>query len=157
MYPDGIVIYTKDPGQTHVEVVRRILDQLRKHGLFTNMKKCWFHQDEVQFLGLVVSVQRIRIEEKKIEAVKTWPEPQSIRNIQIFISFVNFYYHFIKSFRKIAASLTSMLKTITPATSKTHRIDNKDDDDEQSDGGVDRADGVGVSGNIKNLSKTKII
>ena len=48
---------------------------------------------------------------KRIEVVKNWPEPKSVRNIQIFFDFANFYWQFIQGFSKIAAPLTSMLKT----------------------------------------------
>ncbi len=40
LYLDNILIYTKDPGQPHVDIVRWILKQLRKHGLYANLKKC---------------------------------------------------------------------------------------------------------------------
>ena len=51
VYLDDILIYTKDPGQPHVEAMPWVLDQLRKYLLFANLKKCCFHQDEVHFLG----------------------------------------------------------------------------------------------------------
>ena len=47
---------------------------------------------------------------KKIEVVKEWLKPKSVWDIQVFLSFVNFYRRFIQSFSKIAASLTLMLK-----------------------------------------------
>ena len=91
VYLDDILIYTKDPGQPHVEAVRWVLDPLQKHFLFANLKKYCFHQDEVRFLGYVVLLKRISIEAKKIEVVKDWPKPKSVRNIQIFLGFANFY------------------------------------------------------------------
>ena len=51
------------------------------------------------------------MEEKRIDAVKAWIEPKSVQNIQMFIGFANFYWRFIQGFSKIAAPLTSMLKT----------------------------------------------
>ena len=36
IYLDEILIYTKDPGQPHVEVVRWVLEQHRKYFLFAN-------------------------------------------------------------------------------------------------------------------------
>ncbi len=42
---------------------------------------CRFYKDEVQILGFIVLVQGIKIEEKKIEAVRDWLEPQSVRDI----------------------------------------------------------------------------
>ena len=55
VYLDNIFIYTKDPGQGYVEAVRWMLDVLRRHELFANLKKCQFHKDKVCFLGYIVS------------------------------------------------------------------------------------------------------
>ena len=111
VYLNNILIYTEDIGQSYIDSVRWVLEQLRKHGLFANLKKCRFHQDEIRFLGFMVSFQGISMEEERIEAVKAWPEPKSIRDIQVFLGFANFYRRFIQGFSKIAAPLTSMLKT----------------------------------------------
>ena len=78
LYLDDILIYTKDAGQGYVKAVQWVLGELWKHGLFANLKKCRFYQEEARFLGYVVSSQGIRIEEKRIEAVKAWPEPKSV-------------------------------------------------------------------------------
>ena len=56
------------------------------------------------------------MEEKKINAVKNWPEPKSIRDIQVFLGFANFYHYFILGFSRIAAPLTSMLKMSRTST-----------------------------------------
>ena len=77
VYLDDILIYTDDD-EVYIAAVRWILEQLRKFSLFPNLKKCWFHQVEVQFLGYVVSSKDICMEDEKIEAVKQWPEPQSV-------------------------------------------------------------------------------
>lgn len=44
--------------------------------------------------------------EKAIEAVRSWPEPKSVRDIQVFIGFANLYRRFIQGFSKIAAPPT---------------------------------------------------
>ena len=121
VYLDDILIYTKDPDQPHFEAVRWILDQLRKYSLFANLKKCRFHQDEVCFLGYVVSSKSISMEAKTIEVVRKRPEPKSIRDIQIFLDFANFYWQFIQGFSRIATLLTSILKTTNkPAPSRNN-------------------------------------
>ena len=51
------------------------------------------------------------MEAEKIEVVKDWSKPKSVCNIQVFLGFANFYRQFIQGFSRIAASLTSMLKT----------------------------------------------
>ena len=121
VYLDDILIYTKDTGQAHVKAVCWVLENLRKHDLFAHLKKCRFHQDEVRFLGYVVSTQGVRMEDERIEAVKSWPEPKSVRDIQVFIGFANFYRRFIQGFSKIAAPLTSMLKTSSAANTQPQK------------------------------------
>ena len=138
VYLDDILIYTEDQGRGHVEAVRWVLDILRKNGLFANLKKCRFHKDEVRFLGYVVSSQGIRMEDERIKAVNNWPEPKSVQDIQVFIGFANFYWQFIRGFSKIAAPLTSMLKTTGSLDSAL-----RDDDDEV------------VEGSGRTLSKSK--
>ena len=139
VYLDDILIYTEDQGQGQMEAVWWVLDILRKNGLFANLKKYWFHKDEVQFLGYLVSSQGIRMKDERIKVVKNWPEPKSVQDIQVFIGFVNFYWQFIQGFSRIVAPLTSMLKT----TGLSHSAQ-RDNDNEVVRGGDD-----------KNLSKSK--
>ena len=91
VYLDDILIYTKDLSWPHVEAVQWVLDQLRKYSLFANLKKCHFHQDEICFLGYVVSSKGISMEAERIEIVKDWPELKSVRDLQFFLGFANFY------------------------------------------------------------------
>ena len=51
------------------------------------------------------------MEEEKIESVKAWLHPKSIRDIQVFLEFDIYYRRIIQGFNRIAASLTMMLKT----------------------------------------------
>ena len=81
MYLDDILIYIKDPGQLHVKIICWNLDQLWKHFLFANMKKCRFYQNEICFLKYVVLLKKINIKAKRIKVVKNWPKSKSVRNI----------------------------------------------------------------------------
>ena len=156
VYLDDILIYTKDSGQPHVEAVRWVLDQLRKHSLFANLKKCRFHQDEIRFLGYVVSSKGISMEAKRIEVVKDWPEPKSVRDIQVFLGFANFYQQFIQGFSRIAAPLTSMLKT---TGSPDEPAPSRNDDSRPASGrndGDGEVDGFGVGGNgVEHAKKSR--
>ena len=118
------------------------------------------------------------MEDERIEAVKQWPEPQSVRDIQVFLGFANFYRRFIQGFSQIAAPLTSMLKTsgnTEPLTrpgkgvvevggdSRAGRdgIDRSGMDDVEVDGGEVKVDEVEKKGRktskSKKLSKSKMV
>ena len=143
VYLDDIFIYTEDPSQGHVDAVRWVLEVLRKYRLYTNLKKCRFHKNEVRFLGYIVSAQGVRMEEERIDAVKDWPELKLVRDIQVFIGFAIFYRRFIKGFSRIAAPLTSILKT--PANQSDTTADGLDG---STAGDVD-VDGFGSGSNEK--------
>ena len=95
VYFNNILIYIEDPRQAHVNAVEWVFEELRKNGLFANLKKCCFHKDKVCFLGYVVSAQKVQMEKERINVVKNWLEPKSVCDIQVFLSFTNFYCHFI--------------------------------------------------------------
>ncbi len=75
VYLNNILIYTKNKGKEYIQVIWWVLDQLRKYSLYAKLKKCRFHQDEMRFLGYIVSHQGIQIEKEQIKAVCDWLKP----------------------------------------------------------------------------------
>ena len=106
-YLDNILIYSKDIKQ-HEEHVRLVLDKLCNAGLYAKLEKCNFHQSQVEFLGYIVSCNGISMDQKKIQAVLGWATPKTVRAVQCFLGFANFYWIFIKNYSKIAALLTRL-------------------------------------------------
>ena len=75
-----------------------------------------------------MSTQGVQMKDEKIEAVKSWPEPKSVQDIQVFIGFANFYWRFIQKFIKIAIPLISILKTSFTANTQSQKsivVDNE--------------------------------
>ncbi|KAF7702410.1 hypothetical protein HF521_001693, partial [Silurus meridionalis] len=52
----------------------------------------------------------IRMDERKVAAVQDWPVPASIKELQRFLGFANFYRRFIGGFSLVSAPLTSLLR-----------------------------------------------
>ena len=95
VYLNDIFIYIKDKGHDYVKVVWWVLDFLRKNSLFTNLKKCRFYHNKIHFLKYIVSAQEVQIEDKRIKVVGNWLKLKSIKDIQVFLGFANFYWYFI--------------------------------------------------------------
>ncbi|KAI4899208.1 hypothetical protein NFI96_032636 [Prochilodus magdalenae] len=108
-YIDDILIYSPDL-PTHIQNVRRVLSRLLENQLYIKGEKCEFHQGSISFLGYIISPQGVVMDDRKVEAVTNWPIPRSVRELQRFLGFANFYRHFIRSFSSVAAPLTSLLK-----------------------------------------------
>jgi len=65
---------------------------------------------EVEFLGVMVGADGVRMSKNKVKAVLEWPTPTSVKEVQAFISFANFYRRFIKNFSRVALPLTEKTK-----------------------------------------------
>ena len=79
-------------------------------GLYLNPSECVFCVEEVSFLGFVASRKGIQMDPAKVEAITSWPCPDSVRDIRVFLGLANFYRRFIKNFSKIARPLTELVK-----------------------------------------------
>ena len=77
------------------------------------------------------------MEARKSEAVKNWPKPKFMKNIQVFLGFANFYQRFIQDFSKIAISLTSMLQIMKLLKNLLLSIDVVESDEVETVGGGD--------------------
>ncbi len=109
VYIDDILIYS-DSLDTHVKHVRAVLKRLIQHQLYAKIQKCEFHQTQISFLGYVISSEGVTMDDSKVQAVLNWPKPTTIKELQRFLGFANFYRRFIRSFSMVAAPLTSLLQ-----------------------------------------------
>lgn len=92
VYLDDILIYIKGSESDYINAVKWVLEQLLQNRLYANLQKCQFHQDEIYFLGYIISPKGICMEPERISNVQDWPRPQCVRNVQVFIGFANFYH-----------------------------------------------------------------
>jgi hypothetical protein len=76
-------------------------------GLYAKLDKCEFHQSQVEFLGYIVSNNGVSMDPKKVQTIVDWKTPSTIRGVQCFLGFYNFYSIFIKSYSNIATPLIS--------------------------------------------------
>ncbi len=109
VYIDDVLIYS-DSYEDHVQHVRVVLQRLIANQLYAKTEKCEFHQSTVSFLGYVISSGGVAMDERKVRAVVNWPRPLSVKELQRFLGFANFYRRFIRNFSTVAAPLTSMSK-----------------------------------------------
>ncbi|KAL0194826.1 hypothetical protein M9458_008398, partial [Cirrhinus mrigala] len=109
IYIDDILIYSSSL-QEHRQHVHKVLTKLQEHQLFLKAEKCSFHQPSTQFLGYNIDQSGISMDQGKIEAITNWPVPTSIKELQRFLGFSNFYRRFIDKYSDVASPLTSLLK-----------------------------------------------
>ena len=111
IYMDDLLIFTDDL-TTHRILTRQVLGVLQKHNLFLKPEKCFFEVLEIEFLGVIISHGNIRMDPKKIDALQSWPTPNSKKEVQQFLGFVNFYRRFVKDFAKTARPLNRLCGSV---------------------------------------------
>ncbi|KAF8736353.1 hypothetical protein RHS02_06331, partial [Rhizoctonia solani] len=113
IYLDNILIFSEDP-KDHLSHIREVLSWLMKNQLFCKLSKCHFHVTTVDYLGITISPKGFSMDQKKIEAVTSWPQPKSVKQVQAFLGFVNYLHHFIPNFSSVACLLHNLTKKETP-------------------------------------------
>ena len=89
-YIDDIFIYSRTLKE-HKEQVHMVLQKLKEAGLFIKPEKCEFSVNKTTFLGFIISEEGLEIDPEKVNAVLNWEAPKSVKDIQCFLGFVNFY------------------------------------------------------------------
>jgi len=69
VYLDNILIFTKTE-EEHERAVWKVLEILAEHKLFLHPEKCEFHQKQIEYLGLVISENKIMMDPVKVAGVR---------------------------------------------------------------------------------------
>ncbi|XP_077137504.1 uncharacterized protein LOC143803164 [Ranitomeya variabilis] len=102
--------------EEHHRHVRMVLERLRQNHLYIKLEKCEFHRTEIQFLGYVMSTQGISMDGSKTQAIKNWPVPKNVKEVQRFIGFANFYRRFIRNFSEVVSPITQLTRKASSFT-----------------------------------------
>ncbi|KAF8753263.1 hypothetical protein RHS01_06867 [Rhizoctonia solani] len=113
VYLDDILIFSKSR-EEHVTHVREVLKRLQKHKLYCQLEKCRFFQDQVHYLGIIANGEGVCADPEKISKAVDWATPQTVKGVQEFLGFVNFYRRFIMNFSKLAYPLYQLLRKENP-------------------------------------------
>ena len=115
VYLDDVIIYSKTQDE-HMKDINEVLELIRKAGLRIQLKKCHFFRDSVNYLGHVISRKGISPDPEKIDKVKNYPVPNSVKEVRAFLGLAGYYRKFIPNFGKIAKTLCA--KQTSEATSE---------------------------------------
>ena len=92
-----------------------MFNRLKQFNLKIKPKKCQFFSTSVLFLGHVLSAKGISANPEKVDKVKTWPVPKTIKEVQSFLGLAYYYRCFISHFAKNAWCLHEL---VGPTASK---------------------------------------
>lgn len=109
LYLDDVIIFSRTY-EEHLERLQAVFSRIKEAGLKLKPSKCKFFQKSIKYLGHIVSEDGVATDPDKVKAVKEWPIPKSVKEVQSFLGFVGFYRRFIEGFSKIAKPLHQLLQ-----------------------------------------------
>jgi hypothetical protein len=109
VYLDDVVVFGEDL-RIHNDRLRDVFDRMRKYNMKLQPDKCEFLRKEVSYLGQ----NGVRPDERRIEAVKDYPQPKTTRELKGFLGLAGYYCRFIPNFSRVAKPLTELLTKDTP-------------------------------------------
>jgi hypothetical protein len=119
VYLDDILVFS-DNEEEHVEYVKEVLRRLRKARLFIKLSKCEWHTRRTEYLGYIISPKGVSIDPERVKTIQDWLKPKSVRDIRVFIGFMNYYRRFIAGFSKLALLLTKLTQKAPNAARGGH-------------------------------------
>ena len=112
IYMDDILIFTKDIHGNigNITLTRRILRKLKDNDLYLKPEKCIFWAEQVDYLGFILSENRISMDPIKLKGIEEWTTPTTVKQVRSFLGFGNYYRKFIKDYGNMTQPLNELLK-----------------------------------------------
>jgi len=89
VYMDDMVMHTSQKeGETeeeylkqHQKIINEVLTILEENNLYLNINKCEFEQPCIDFLGVCIKNNQLKMEDAKIEKVRDWMLPRNLKEV----------------------------------------------------------------------------
>ena len=117
VYLDDIIIYSKSR-EEHEKHLNVVLKKIQEANLKLKQKKCKFFQEELEILGFVVNREGIRPTKQRMEEVRNFPVPQTIKELRSFLGLMSYCRDFINNLAALTKPLSDLLKGSPSTTMK---------------------------------------
>ena len=109
VFIDDVIVGTETE-EGYNELVAEVIRRLEENDLYMKPEKCKWKVKEVEFLGVVIGLEGIKMEKEKVKGVLEWPTPRCIKDVQKFLGLANYYFRFIEGFAMVARLLHDLVK-----------------------------------------------
>jgi len=88
---DDVIIGTETE-EGHDKIVAEVVRRLEENDLYVKPEKCKWKVRKVEFLGVVIGLEGIKMEEEKVKGVLDWLTPKYVKDVQKFLGLANYYH-----------------------------------------------------------------
>ena len=127
-YLDDLLIFSKS-FEEHLNHIKLVLQQLKKHGIKIKPSKCNFFKREVSYLGRLISAEGYIVDPRSTGALtlKIRKIPTNISELWSLLGLVGYFRRFIPSFRQTVKPLYQQFKDKELKRGSKQKIEWKDD------------------------------
>lgn len=86
VFIDDVLVYSKTWAE-HLQNLREVFTLLHQHQLKVKLSKCSFAQKQLSYLGHVISAQGVATDPTKVDIIKNWPTPSSVKDVRSFFGY----------------------------------------------------------------------
>ena len=104
------IIVGTEKEEVHDKIVEKIVKRLAENELYVKPEKYKWKVKKVEFLGVVIGSERIKIEDEKMKGVLEWLTLKGVKDMQKFLGLANYYQWFIKKIIAITRPLYDLVK-----------------------------------------------
>ena len=105
IYIDDVIVFGKHFDE-HLIRIEEVLDRIRAAGLKLKPDKCMMLQEEVTFLGHVVSGEGVKPSPTNIEKIINWLKHRTARQVKQFVAMGSYYRRYVKDFASIVRPMS---------------------------------------------------
>jgi hypothetical protein len=87
---NNILIFTNSL-EEHRQINFLVSDRIHEHKLYLRPEKCKFEKTRIEYLGVIISHNKVKMDPVKIAGIVDWPMPSNKKKVQSFVGFVKFY------------------------------------------------------------------
>ena len=114
-YFDDVYIHSaaadgKTDIEVHLDHLRQVLQTMREHKLYANLRKCVFAASEIPVLGCLVGRNGVRADPEKIKSIAGWPTPRDVKDLRQWLGLATYLHKYTKNFAATIRPLTLLLK-----------------------------------------------
>jgi hypothetical protein len=113
VYLDDVLCLSSSP-EEHLKHLRLVFEKLREYRLQAKFSKCKFLQQELKFLGHVLTDEGIKPDAAKIQTLLDWQFPSTALGLSQFLGLAVYFRKFIPNFSRVAAPLYHLIKKTVP-------------------------------------------